>query len=486
MGIFGVNIRGSAVANLMNPADIASAYQGGLQFGQQLRERKRMEDERAQLRNLAPQIMQGDPAAFSQAAAINPEAATTYQSAGDSQYRRVTNVAKMMRDAINTGNPTAKQRAFQTIRPFLSQMAGGRPVPEQWDDSLLPGFEQFENRISMAAGQQDQQRNLSVSPGSAIVNPATGEVVYERPFAPQQQSFEFNGPDGRPRRYTFNTRTGQYEEATLGAAQPVSAPPPAEASQRLNAIVQTLQQQGLSPEQIQAAMPVFEQAVLAPPGGPSMGGAPLVGRSPEEQAALTTGAQEAARLQYLPQTEQIKADAAVRQAADTATAKGRAEATLEAQQNLPRVLQESNNTIRLIDQALNHPGRVVATGASSRLDPRNFIPGTEARDFQALLDQIKGGTFLQAFQSLKGGGAITEVEGRKAEQAIARLQTDQTEEGFANSLRELRQIAVDAIGRAQKKAQGPTGNTGRKVIRTGTLNGRKVVQYSDGATDYAD
>ena len=28
--------------------------------------------------------------------------------------------------------------------------------------------------------------------------------------------------------------------------------------------------------------------------------------------------------------------------------------------------------------------------------------------------------------------------------------------------------------------------TQRQVVRTGTLNGRKVVQYADGTTDYAD
>lgn len=168
------------MANLMNPADIATAYQGGLLFGQQQRDRKRMEGEREQLRNLAPQVMQGDPAAFSQAAAINPEAASTYQSAGDSQYRRVTNVAKMMRDAINTGNPTAKQRAFQTIRPFLSQMAGGRPVPEQWDDSLLPGFEQFESRISMAQSAGGPAGGANKVVGGALVGPS-GEVLYESP-----------------------------------------------------------------------------------------------------------------------------------------------------------------------------------------------------------------------------------------------------------------------------------------------------------------
>ena len=168
------------MANLMNPADIATAYQGGLLFGQQQRDRKRMEGEREQLRNLAPQIMQGDPAAYTQAAAINPEAAGQYQSAGDQQYRRLMNVSKMMRDAISTGNPTAKQRAFQTIKPFLSQMAPGRPIPEQWDDSLLPGFEQFENRISMAQAAGGPAGGANKVVGGSLVGP-NGEVLYEAP-----------------------------------------------------------------------------------------------------------------------------------------------------------------------------------------------------------------------------------------------------------------------------------------------------------------
>lgn len=438
------------MANLMNPADIVTAYQSGLQFGQQQRERKRIEDERAQLRNLAPQIMQGDPAAFSQAAAINPEAATTYQSAGDSQYRRVTNVAKMMRDAINTGNPQAKQRAFQTIRPFLSQLAGGRPVPEQWDDSLLPGFEQFESRIAMAQGPQDQQRNLAVSPGSAIVNPATGEVVYERPFAPQNQSFEFNGPDGRPRRYTFNTRTGQYEEATLGAVQPISAPPPAEASQRLNAIVQSLKQQGLSPEQIQAAMPVFEQAVLAPPQGPVMGAAPLVGRSPEEQAGLTTSAQEAAKTAALAEQERIKADAAVDQAIRTDIGKAEAEKAMAA----PAAIQTMETSLQSINELLADPnlGSIVGLGS---INPLNRIPGTEARGLIARADQIAGQSFLAAFNQLKGGGAITEKEGTAATQAIARLDRSQSLEDYKKALEDLRDAIAPALQRQRNAARGP-------------------------------
>ena len=39
---------------------------------------------------------------------------------------------------------------------------------------------------------------------------------------------------------------------------------------------------------------------------------------------------------------------------------------------------------------------------------------------------------------------------------------------------------------ANKAAPKPAAPTGRTVVRTGTMNGRKVVQYSDGSTEYAD
>lgn len=98
----------------------------------------------------------------------------------------------------------------------------------------------------------------------------------------------------------------------------------------------------------------------------------------------------------------------------------------------------------VIDQAIKHPGRETATGLSSTTDPRNFIPGTDATNFQVLLDQIGGAAFLQGFQSLKGGGAITEIEGKKAEQAIARLNRAQSDEEFKKSLQDLREVLVTA------------------------------------------
>lgn len=49
------------------------------------------------------------------------------------------------------------------------------------------------------------------------------------------------------------------------------------------------------------------------------------------------------------------------------------------------------------------------------------IPGSDAANAQALINKVKGSAFLQAFESLKGAGQITEVEGNKGAQAITIL-----------------------------------------------------------------
>jgi hypothetical protein len=72
---------------------------------------------------------------------------------------------------------------------------------------------------------------------------------------------------------------------------------------------------------------------------------------------------------------------------------------------------------------------------------------TETARVKARIDQIKGGAFLQAFESLKGGGQITELEGQKAEAAQSRLNTAQSEEDFKNALMEYKFYIQQGIRR---------------------------------------
>lgn len=63
------------------------------------------------------------------------------------------------------------------------------------------------------------------------------------------------------------------------------------------------------------------------------------------------------------------------------------------------------------------------------------------------IDQIKGGAFLEAYKSLRGGGQITELEGQKAEAAQARFSTAQSEEDFRDALMEYKFYIEQGIRR---------------------------------------
>lgn len=126
--------------------------------------------------------------------------------------------------------------------------------------------------------------------------------------------------------------------------------------------------------------------------------------------------------------------------------------TGEALQQLPATIQKADQAVDIIDKALAHPGRETATGLSGVLDPRNYVPGTDARDFLEYNKQIAGKAFLEAFESLKGGGQITEIEGQKATQAIARLSTAQSDQAYKQALLELRDIVESGKRRAQQMA----------------------------------
>ena len=133
----------------------------------------------------------------------------------------------------------------------------------------------------------------------------------------------------------------------------------------------------------------------------------------------------------------------------------------------------------VIDKALNHPGRETVTGMSGVLDPTNYMRGTDARDFQVVNDQLQGAAFLQAFESLKGGGQITEVEGKKATDAMARLNTAQSDNEYKTALEELRGIMASAQSRlGGVPAQG--GNLTNESNPPAKLQGPQAGAVVDG------
>ena len=86
-----------------------------------------------------------------------------------------------------------------------------------------------------------------------------------------------------------------------------------------------------------------------------------------------------------------------------------------------------------------------------------FIPGTQAASFDALFRQAEGGAFLQAYESLRGTGQITEIEGTKATSALTRMERSQSEAEFVKAAREFADVIRGAVDRADKRYTTLTG-----------------------------
>lgn len=149
------------------------------------------------------------------------------------------------------------------------------------------------------------------------------------------------------------------------------------------------------------------------------------------------------------------------------TTTGTAVAT--AQLDLSRVEDNATQMLKMIDRLETHPGRKAATGASSAI-PIDRLPGTDARDFVTGLKQVGGKQFLEAYNTLKGGGAITETEGTKAETAISTIQDrGQTEEAWLQAADDLRDVVNSGLRRAKRKAGAAEVKSGAPSV--GTVKG---------------
>lgn len=123
----------------------------------------------------------------------------------------------------------------------------------------------------------------------------------------------------------------------------------------------------------------------------------------------------------------------------------------ENEVNAPGAVLKAEQMLTAVDGILNDPNLSKSVGVWSLV---GAVPNTPQYDFAQRAQQLQGQAFLQAFESLKGGGQITEVEGNKAQQAIGRLSTAQSEKAYREALGELRGVIVAAQERQKKIVEG--------------------------------
>jgi len=130
-----------------------------------------------------------------------------------------------------------------------------------------------------------------------------------------------------------------------------------------------------------------------------------------------------------------------------ATAVG--EAAGAAQVALPGAAQAAQDVAAQVDSLKNDPYLPRMLGPVDSMLPN---VSTDAARVQAKMDQLQGGAFLQARQLLKGGGAITDYEGKKAEGAFARLNAAQNPEDYKAALDEFNYYVQQGVKKLQDQA----------------------------------
>lgn len=190
---------------------------------------------------------------------------------------------------------------------------------------------------------------------------------------------------------------------------------------------------------VQRNMQPFQVADMA-------GGKVVFNRATGNYEQATTAGQEASGAGQIAQA--------------TAGGKTTGEAVATAQLDLPRVKDNARQALKTLDDFEKHPGFKYVFGWDS-VAPT--IPGSSQAGALSYYDQIKGKTFLEAFNSLKGAGQITEIEGSKATDAIARLNRAQSENDAKVAMADLREVIQAGLLRAEKKAGAPPAAAPKRV-----------------------
>lgn len=394
------------------------------------------------------------------------------EAADEQRQRGLSNMARML-----TAAPAQyRDGIYQRMKPSLTERYGLGNLPAAYDetvdgvvqqlaslgggDSAAPaGYRQFELMAKAAGlepGTPEYQRAAAVSLGTEGRASSAG-----------YQQVKFTGPDGRPRVGVMNGRTGRIDTPDGLSFDPsmvrIDPTPQQYGEVQPGGMVQFTDANGQPitfdegvpahvREQILAnpaafdAVPSGATASLPPaagaPGGVSgVGGVnPFVGRSPEEQAALTTAAEQRARLQFLPEQQTIETAGAVDRArqlgqveSDLAKSAGESKARLALDQTTAR----QQRVDRLVESILPRVGYATAGFASLT----SALPGTPAHDMRKdlqTLQAIAGFDELNAMRasSPTGGalGNVTERELAFLQSVVSNIENSQSPEQLRRNL----------------------------------------------------
>jgi flagellar protein FlgJ len=146
-------------------------------------------------------------------------------------------------------------------------------------------------------------------------------------------------------------------------------------------------------------------------------------------------------------------------AADAAKGKIAGETQAEAAAAMPFKRLAFDELSSRVDKIINDKTLEELQGKWNQFKP-DWLLSQDAVNVKTKIDQLGGDAFLQAREQLKGGGQITDYEGQKAEQALARMSRAQDADELRAALRDFKSamkagmdlLAAQANGSAEQPA----------------------------------
>lgn len=340
-------------------SSILGSFIAGQQAGQQQHKYRQEQSKLAQLRDLAPSVLAGDPAAYGQAAALDIGHANKLQEGRDSQLRRFGGFIKFIDEAKASGDPRRLSAAMREAAPYLQQLGAPAFDPNApWTPEYESGWSalkaQYEGAISSGAGTQPTQftaldlqaKAAGYQPGTQgyqdFFKRANGELARQSGAAIGYQ--KITGPDGREYLVATDPRGigaqvvgdgtgygsfGDQQQGGVSQAAPQRADMEGDielANSMIAAGIPEAQVDAFLAQRGQRApAPSAGQGASLPAGAGSASGNPFAGRAPEDQAAATERAKLQAQLDFMPQQQAIETQGAIDRAAGTEQAKARVE-----------------------------------------------------------------------------------------------------------------------------------------------------------------
>ncbi|MDA8788852.1 hypothetical protein N9M91_02130 [Porticoccaceae bacterium] len=333
-----------------------------------------------------------------------------------------------------------KVKEAQMMMDSLQQQAQQPTAPQS--TGIFGGLKNyFANPVNTA--------NLAASMNSMVINPndfydqnardvkamQLQKMQQQQAAEQQNQTLKYFQDNGRPdlveavqNGYSVKDAMNEFRQSQQGGQTPA-------AMQTFNAMTA-----GLSPEQIEQARLVNLglQPRAATDQIVDVGGVPhIMDRGtgqlmPVKMEGQDVTAESVAGNQSIIDSQKKLSDANTQKIID-------AESSIQTSQSLLNTLD-----------AMLGKDREAVSSRTGGLQGRLPVLTEKGALGQSYIDQVAGKTFMQAYQGLKGGGQITEVEGRKAQDAIARLGTQtMSDSDYINAIRELRDIASASLYRAQ-------------------------------------